>query len=364
MNSPTRFTALVLGLSAPLALTAPAFAQGDSGNFAVISPAVAAKLATLSGTPEAQAVIRDAGNGLVDTPDAIPRVHTEGTLPHQGIWDESIKASRDWDIMESLGLAWRLTGDQRYLTAESQYLTAWFNTYQVSYNPIDETNFDQVIFAFDLTRAGLSPDVRNQGIAYFQAMSGGYLDKIEALEHKDNANWQSHRIKLAVLTAYETGDDGLLKRARHQFWHQVGVNIRPDGSVEDFYKRDALHYTVYDLEPLTVTAIAAKEHGEDWFHQGDKNPPSLQGAMDWLKPYTLEQQTHEEFVHSTVAFDAQRAAAGLKGYSGPWDPGTAVLLYQQATVLDPSYGATLSALLTETPKKERNSFKLLAEAGL
>jgi hypothetical protein len=42
----------------------------------------------------------------------------------------------------------------------------------------------------------------------------------------------------------------------------------------------------------------------------------LAAALRWLKPYAAGDNPHEEFVHSTVRFDARRAAAHVEGYSG------------------------------------------------
>jgi hypothetical protein len=338
-----------------LALLLPAFAfaapdaQADAASpFAIIPPAGVARLKADASTPEAQAVIMKANLALAATPDPLPRVHTEGTLPHQGIWDQSIAATKDWPRMVDLATAYVLTGDPRYLAATEKFLSAWLNVYQVSFNPIDETNLDQWIFAYDLTRPGLSQPTQDKMTAFLHTLAAGYLDKIAHEKKEDDANWQSHRIKLIVLAAYSLGDPDLIQRARQAYWRQVSVNIKPDGSVVDFYKRDALHYVTYDLEPLVTAALAAKEHGEDWFHAappGSNGAASVENAVDWLTPFALGQKTHQEFVHSSVKFDAQRAQAGLHGYSGPWEPHSSIYLYKLAAATDPKYAPILQQVL-------------------
>ena len=86
---------------------------------------------------------------------------------------------------------------------------------------------------------------------------------------------------------------------RH-FLRHLSVNIAPDGEVVDFAKRDALHYVTYDLEPLTVAALAAKAHGQDWMHEQSVTHSSVAAGVDWLVPYARGEKTHEEFVHSHV----------------------------------------------------------------
>jgi len=187
---------------------------------------------------------------------------------------------------------------------------------------------DRIILAYDLTGSDLPEKTRDKMSGFLRDMATGYLDRIDKqiINHReDRANWQSHRIKLIVLASYALGDEGLIGRAGKAFQRQVSVNIRPDGSVEDFTKRDALHYVTYDLEPLGIAALAAKGHHQDWFH--GNVTPSVALAVNWLVPFALGQKTHQEFVHSSVKFDAVRAQAGLKGYSGIWDPSHSVYLF-------------------------------------
>ncbi|MGH7738944.1 MAG: alginate lyase family protein, partial [bacterium] len=83
-----------------------------------------------------------------------------------------------------------------------------------------------------------------------------------------------------------------------------------------------------------TTALAAQAHGQDWFRWTNARGASLETALEWLAPFAEGKETHLEYVHSTVPFDAQRRAAGVKGFSGAWDPETGGLLYGIASRLD------------------------------
>ena len=146
----------------------------------------------------------------------------------------------------------------------------------------------------------------------------------------------------------------------------LAVNMNSTGMVQDFLNRDAIHYVIYDLKPLTMAALSAKAHGQDWFHSQAPNGASLPLGLAWLTPFALGEKTHEEFVHSKVAFDASRAKAGLKGYSGMWEPKTSLMLFQMASVTDPKYLSVYEKLLKEqdTEHKTSNWLTLLARAGL
>jgi hypothetical protein len=325
---------LLVGFAAMALLggTQPASA---AENFSVVSPDTAAHLHDFAGTPAALATIQAARGRLASPPGPVERVHTEGTIVHQGIWDLSIKAEKDWSTMLDFALAYRFTNDPAFLQAAQTYLSAWMDVYHPSYNPIDETGFDRVLVTCDLSRSDLPPDFQAKMEAYLALMARGYVGEAERNE-KDTANWESHRIKLATLTAFASGDAGLIERAHEAYLQHLSVNIRPDGAIEDFFKRDALHYVTYDLEPLLAAAIAARAHGQDWYDV-PAGHPLLPAALDWLAPYALGEKTHDEFVHSKVKFDAQRAQAGMHGYSGPWEPVTARATYLEAAQLDPRF---------------------------
>lgn len=310
-----------------------------------------------AGEPNASAgrVLAAAEKHLDDKPHPLAHVHTEGTLPHQGIRDESIAAERDWPLTRQAALAWRLSADARYLHQVNDYLAAWATTYQPDFNPIDETNLDGLIDAYVLTSAALPADTRDAVRTLLRKLGEGYIERIRAFPERDKPgtatnNWQSHRVKLVTLAAAALGDQAMLKTARQLFEHQVADNIGPTGEVSDFADRDALHYVVYDLQPLVSAALAAKPFGDgDWLRYATPRGASLAKALDWLRPFAEGAKSHDEFVHTHVKFDREREQAGEKGYSGPWDPKTATALYWLAAQLDPIYLPVAQRLSPEPP---------------
>ncbi|MBI1774756.1 MAG: alginate lyase family protein [Proteobacteria bacterium] len=312
--------------------------------YALISPERVAALASRPDTPEGKTEIRFANRVLDQAPKALTRIHVEGTLPHQAIYDESNEAKRDWPVMLDLALAYRLTGDERYRAQAERFLFAWVDVYVVSFNPIDESELDHLILVYDLLRGSLAAPGDTKMHAFLATMARGYIGRIAAAKKLDTGNWQSHRIKLVTLAAYALGDPELIGQARALFQAHVGRNIGADGAVWDFSERDALHYVTYDLEPLSVAALAAKAHGEDWSTFEAPNRGSLAKALAWLVPYAEGRQTHAEFVNSRVKFDAVRRDAGVAGFAGFWEPKSATYLYGLASRLDQRY-APLAAKL-------------------
>jgi len=273
-------------------------------------------------------------------PHPLANVHTGG-MPHRGRWDEVHSAMRDLVLMQRAALAWRAGAGQTQYDVAVRLMVAWVETYQPTLDPIDETSFDMLIDTFAIVRDRLAPADRIRIADRLGKWGWAYVDSIARLALPDHSiwinNWQSHRIKLVTMLAVAANDKRLFGEARRLFRLQIAANIHPDGETLDFAVRDALHYVVYDLEPLLQAALAARTFaGEDWYRWETEDQASLAGAVTWLMPYAAGQATHEEFVHSQVDFDAERAAAGVKGYKGLFDVQDAASLYWLAARFDSS----------------------------
>lgn len=306
-------------------------------NFAIVSPTAIRRLSGLSATMEGKYDISVAKKNLNRVPLRVSRIHVEGTLPHQGIFDVSMKAFAELGMMRDFALAYRLTGDRRYLAQASRFIDAWVTDYQLSFNPIDESGIDALILTNDLCGTDFSPQLEQKVNAFLHKMVVGYLQSIATLRKPDSTNWQSLRVKLITMGAFALGDRRLIDAAKQAYKKQIAENIYPDGTVEDFHQRDALHYVTYDLDPLLMAAIAAHEHGMDWFHWKSSTGSSLSAAVAWLVPYAEGTKQHEEFVHSGVPFDRQRMEAGVAGFSKTWNPKESLETLGMAAALDPRF---------------------------
>ena len=347
---------IVPGLLTPLNSTAASLRVEEL--FAIIPPDAVERLkgmrasapAGASATVALQAqmvayAIRTARRRIDRAPQPLPVVHSEGTLPHQGIHDQSIEAKKDWQAARDLALGARLNGETALTDKAVAFIKAWLAVYKPSFNPIDETDLDHLFLAFDLLEPAARATIAADYNRFLHALASGYLDRMPTFRSRTATNnWQSHRVKLATLAAFGTGDRALIDRARAAYRKQLADNIRPDGSVLDFAERDALHYVTYDLEPLLAAALAGKTHGEDWY--SDKNPAKvgLKEALLWFAPYAEGKKTHEEFVRSTVTFDRTRAQAGIAGFSGLWKKEEAEDVYALAARLDADFINLASAL--------------------
>ena len=337
-------------LACATACTMPAVSAHAAMNFCAAPGLQTSERANAA--PDVQALMKRVGAQLDAQPVPLPRLHTEGTLPHEGIYDESVEAEKELELMRDAALVWRATGNDRYLKLVDRFLAAWVNTYRPSFDPIDETHFDALILAYDMTASALPVKTRNATAAFVATLANGYVARIDSAPHPLTGtyrnNWESHRVKLIAMAAFTLDDRKLIDAAQRLFIEQIGNNIAPDGSTVDFAERDALHYVAYDLEPLVAAALAARRHNRNWLALKASNGASLALALNWLVPYALGQKTHDEFVHSSVPFDAKRRAAGVPGFSGPWDPKRAAPLFHLAARLSGRY-TPVALQLSPTP---------------
>lgn len=316
----------------------------QAATYAFVSPDQAEGIAQRGRDATASALLRAAARVVDRAPHALPLVHVEGTLPGHGIYDSSREALRDLPAARDLAIAGRLTGDLQYSDAAARFVSDWATTYRPSLNPIDETGFDALFIAWDLlpntSRQALQPAMEKLLGAFAQ----GYLQHPPKGSTSIN-NWNSHRIKLATMAAFAVGDERLVAHAHDRYREQLQANIDSNGLTFDFSQRDALHYVVYSLEPLLMAALAARQHGQDWWpDEGER----LSRALNWLLPYATGEKTHTEFGNTTVQFDRVRRDAGLQGFDGVFDRKVARLAYGLAARLDSQY-AELAQSLTDAP---------------
>jgi len=330
---------LLRGLAAAPALVLPRTglsASIDPDATFVLTPAGrAASLASHVPADVARQLIAEADTQLARGMNVRAVVHTQGLLPHEGDRDASLLAQEDWRQTLTQALAFRVSGVDAYGDKAAAYIEAWLPAYRSSANPVDEADLVRFLFGLDLVRDRLRRPVAALVQPFGADLAQAYLDPGRRVGDGSTLlnNWHSHRVKLATAGAYLSGRRALIAEARAAFMAHVASNVRDDGSTYDFAQRDAMHYVVYTLEPLLMAASMARAHGDDWY-----GAPEIAGrlpsALEWLGPYARGERQHEEFVRSTVKFDARRAAAHVKGYSGLWQPDEAADLYWIAAHLD------------------------------
>ena len=309
-------------------------------------------LAIVVTSSEIDQLRRAAAPALQQEPAPLPVVHTEGTLATTDSYKRANQSKRDWQLMSNLAGAFAVTGERRYLDRYEYYLSAWLTTYSISGNPIDETDLGWWLLAYRTAGGALPQPVQVRMRTFACDLSARYQQRQPATRKTSTNNWQSHRVKLAVMGARVCGNEQLISGAITVFENQIRDNLLPTGAAIDFLERDAIHYVVYSIEPLLEAALFSQLYGTRIFSYAGPQAQSLSRTLDWLAPFARGEVTHEEFVRSTVRFDAERAAAGVAGFSGPFDRQNARYAYSLASQLDERW-SNLSASLGQPSISQR-----------
>jgi hypothetical protein len=288
---------------------------------------------------------RLAGQALSEAPHPIDTIRSEGLLQGDPLKTATQDALKDMGKMYALALLYKLTDNTAYLVQLDRYLNAWAETDKPRGDPIDDTNLDPVIEAYDMVKGDVSAGTKRRVGEWLRATA---TTEITAVYNRPNRatscnNWHSHRLKIIGEIGFAIGDSALEGYAVRGLETQIGRNLRPDGSSEDFALRDALHYQVYDLEPLLQLAIVVKRAtGTDYYSWASPSGSSIQHSVAWTLPYVTGEKTHAEFVNSTVEFDRRRAQNGEAAYKAGtlFDPKNGVRTLLLAAYFDPSLLAT------------------------
>jgi hypothetical protein len=296
---------------------------------------------------------KSADAALADKPNPIAVIQTEGKLAADPVKIRTWQSLGDMPKLTALAYAYAVTSKPAYAEKIRQFVLAWAAVNHSAGDPIDDTNYEPLLIAYDFTRDTFSPADRDTADAYLRGLSAAEIRTGKLPRHTSVNNWNSHRLKVVGLIAFLLHDQPLIDNAVSGYKKQIAQNLLPDGTSIDLHERDAMHYQVYDLEPLLVLAIAARNNGVDLYDYEAAGGSSLAKSVAFVVPFAAGSKQHPEFVHSTVAFDRQRAAAGQAEYKAGtmWNPNAGLLTMALGEAFDPS----LRPLVAKLAKKRESA---------
>lgn len=287
---------------------------------------------------------QQAEQALADTPNPIDTIHTEGRLKGSPQKVATAKALEDIRKIYALSLTYRLTAEKRYLDKAAAFLTAWAKANQPNGDPIDDTNLDGAIEGYDLIKKDLKAKENKKISRWLQQTGETEINKLNPKRATSFNNWHSHRLKIVGEIGFAIDDKDLQRWAIEGLKVQLVKNLKPDGSSWDFEERDAMHYHLYDLEPLLKLAIVLKRAtGVDYYSYQSEAQTSIKKSVEWVLPYATGEKTHGEFVNSKVKFDRDRAKNGEAEYKPGtlFQPKAAVHMLSLASFFQPDFAATV-----------------------
>ncbi|GAB2704334.1 alginate lyase family protein [Mucilaginibacter koreensis] len=283
-----------------------------------------------------------ADQALLEEPNPITKITSQGLLEGNPAKTASLKAVRDADKIYALALAYRLSEKKVYLDKAITYLTAWAKVNEATGDPIDETKLEALFVGYDLIYKEVSPEEKHLVDEWLTRIADSEVNSKYAKGSKGTAinNWNSHRIKIITLIAYALHQNKYDVTITDALKKQIEVNLNADGTSLDFEERDAFHYHTYDLEPL-LTAITTINRAtkENYFKYTSSKGASIKKSVDFMIPYMLGKKQHAEFVNSKVEFDRKRAANHEKGYEAgtPFNPQNGAMVMALASYFDKKY---------------------------
>ncbi|OCX51115.1 hypothetical protein BEL04_20605 [Mucilaginibacter sp. PPCGB 2223] len=274
------------------------------------------------------------------SPNPIDTILSEGKLEGDPKKTATAFALKDIQKIYTSALVYKLYGDKEYLKNAVQYLLAWAKLNKSKGDPIDDTNLDGAIEAYDMLKGNINAANNTVITDWFKQVAAAEIKTWKPNKETGYNNWNSHRLKVMGEIAYAINDPELQKFTVDGLKKQIEVNLYADGSGVDFKLRDALHYHAYDLEPLLKLAIVLKRAtGVDYYTYVSDKQSSIKKSVEWFLPYITGEKTHGEFVNSTVAFDKKRAMNGQAEYKAGtlFKPANGLKTLGLAGYFDPQY---------------------------
>ncbi|MDR2208209.1 MAG: alginate lyase family protein [Azoarcus sp.] len=284
-------------------------------------------------TAQFNSLRKTADAALKATPQPIPVLISEGKLASDPDKKKTLIALKDMPKAYSLAWAWLIDKNDQYSEKGIEFIKAWAQTNRPDGDPINETNLERLIVAYDILRPQFTPEDQT-------AIDNWLRDRAIKLWNDPRVhtgNWQSHRLKIVGMIATVVNDEALWNNVVEGFKQQIDVSFLPDGESIDFKSRDSMHYHLYSVQPLLALACVAQQRDLDWYNYRAPDGASLRQTVDFIKPFTDGEKTHMEFAHSSAKFDQTRANAGQKEYMPhEWESCQAGPTFATASCVDPS----------------------------
>ena len=250
--------------------------------------------------------LQEADKFLTATPNPIIKISMEGKMANDPNKINTIKSLEDVKKIYTLGYAYKVTRNPKYLTKATEFILAWAKTYKVTGNSIDESHLQPLFEGYGWTRPFMSGEDVNTIDSWLNSIADKEM-KVKYNDVRDLNNWNSHRINIVGQIGYLTGNSEYINYAIEAYKKQVQDNLLPEGGSTDFLDRDALHYHSYNIWPLLYFAKTASLNGVDLYDYTSASGASLRKSVHFLFPYFSGEKTHMEFVNSNAAWDKKNA---------------------------------------------------------
>mgnify|MGYP001126012007 CR=1 FL=1 len=325
-------------------LSAPA-ANGEVGEFDLpdvipIPMGAVQELRELVRTDaEAQEVVaelsEEAERYLMDEPTPLRVIHYEGLVNTDPKRIDTVEKLRQAGHAGTLVKYWQATGDSRAEATLRKWIDAWFSTYELTGNDVNENKLFPMLVGYDYLRDTFRRAERERIDRFVRELGELHVRAVKESSHFTN-RYTKH-VRLAAICGMILGKSEWVELAHEGVQRYVSESLYGDGETRDLRHRDTLTYHSSSLRPAIQLAMLSGTRGKSLYAWENERGGSLEKSVDYVVPYALGEKVHREWVDSKVRLDQRRAEAGIEKYQigSLYDPQHARQLMEQAAFFDP-----------------------------
>lgn len=322
----------------------------------------------LTTDPEAKAVaeraVAAAQPGLRRAPEPLAVIHYEGMVHTDPRRVQTVASLDQMGDIALLLRAWQVTRDPAVATHLRRLITAWAQTYQITGNDVNENKFCPLLMAYASLRGTFEAGARDAVDGWVQELGAFHSERVEAAEGFSN-RYGKH-LRITALCAAVLDRPAWRAAAVEGAKHMIEHGLRPDGSSHDLEHRDSLGYHGSAVRALIEMSLFLPHDDSettlyDWVAPSGA---SIRKSVDFVVPYATGEKTREEWRHTKVELDRQRAAAGIAKYQpgASYKPEQALPLMEAACLYDPSLRPLVATLADSSAERFPTWMALMSAA--
>jgi hypothetical protein len=245
-------------------------------------------------------------------PDGLPYIRRDGETNPESQSPKESDRQRIGALginTETLGLAYYLTGEEKYAKKAAELLRLWFLDASTRMNP--NVNHAQCRPGHNLgTKSGVldgrlmiralegsllisnSSFLSDSELNELKAWAGKYYEWLTtnemALEEaaSKNNHGSFYDVQAIYFALYSGNHESATQIARKFVHDRINAQIKPDGSMpEEIARTRSLFYSIYNLHAMFLVAHLAQKVDVDVWKANDENS-RLRVGLDFLVPYT------------------------------------------------------------------------------
>lgn len=258
-----------------------------------------------------------------DSATGLPYVRRDGVRnPDLVDGNDSVAFRKLCSTVETLGLAFALTAEERYAVKAVEVLRVWFITPATRMNPnfqhaqaipgVTDGRGIGIIEARVLIRLneglallGTSRVLRPDDRAAMQEWMASFYSWLKTSAHgvdesnelNNHGTWYDAQLAHLALMLGRRNEASLILRDALQ--RRLAEQIEPDGSQpHELARTRSLSYSIFNLEAMIVAAQLGEHVGVDWWNFKTRDGRSLEKALEYIAPYAdpLTRWPREEVV--------------------------------------------------------------------